>query len=250
MHKESNVHDPTAYNMYTSFGCANDVISLTCPINRTIVITKAQWSKYYLECSDCCPPNPAYDCSVDMETAEPDFFGYIKFQCDGMTSCDLEYASYLVNECELEYTADYEQVFYDCIPFDETGLVAFSAMLSRNYWLLNQLEIVPFDLILSNFGGYYSSETFTFTCPVNGVYMFSITINQRDNNFIRTILFRNDIALNHVRADDDSIYDSSSSILITECNSGDQVFVGVDVGGLFDGDVTKCHFTGYLLHTI
>ena len=233
--------------MYTTFGCANDRISLSCPGDRTIVITKAQWGKYYRQCGNCCPPNPAYDCTIDMETVESEFFDFLKFQCDGMTSCDLEYASYLVNQCELEYLADYEQIFYDCIPFDQTDPIAFSAMLSAGV-VLDEFEVVPFDLVLSNFGGHYSNTTFSFTCPVYGVYMFSITINSREYTVVRGALFRNTIELIQSRADDEGFYDSSTSTIVTECNAGDQSFVSVDASGNFDGGSAKCHFTGYLLH--
>ena len=159
--------------MYTTLGCANDAITLSCPNDRTIVITKAHWGKYNLECENCCPPNPAYDCTVDMETAEPEFFEFIKFQCDGMTSCNLEYGAYLVNECEFEYTADYEQIFYDCNPFDETEIIAFTARLSSDI-TLSVNQVIPFNSVLRNFGGHYSTATYSFTCPVNVVYVFTV----------------------------------------------------------------------------
>ena len=70
--RDENV--PELYNMYTTIGCVNDVMNLTCTGGRTIVVTKALWGKYNLNCSDCCVPNPAYDCTVDMETNEPTLF--------------------------------------------------------------------------------------------------------------------------------------------------------------------------------
>ena len=235
--------------MYTTIGCVNDVMSLTCTGDRTIVVTKAQWGKYNLNCSECCPPNPAYDCFVDMESNEPALFELLKVQCDGLQSCNLEYVSYVINECEIEYMADYEQVFYDCNPFDTTEATAFSVKLNgtRN---LRDNEVVPFDDVISNFGGHYSTDTSAFTCPVQGVYMFSMTINQWDYNFIRGILYRNNNELIQSRADNESSFDSATATVITECNAGDQVFVSAGFGGQYDGSDAGCHFTGNLLQQL
>ena len=102
-------------------------------MDRNITITKAQWGKYNTACFDnCCPPNPAIDCTVDMQTVEPDLFEYIKDQCDGKQSCELDFIAYEVDECLDGYIADYEQVFYDCLPFDTTEPIGFSAKLTSS----------------------------------------------------------------------------------------------------------------------
>ena len=82
-------------------------MTLSCPTGRNISLTRAQWGHYYLACSsDCCAPNPAYDCTVDMGTVEPDWFEYIQFQCDGKQSCEVDFILYAINQCEPEYVAD------------------------------------------------------------------------------------------------------------------------------------------------
>ena len=90
--------------MYTNIGCLNDVIALTCPNNGTINVSKAHWGKYSLVCNDdCCPPNPAFDCTVDMEAAEPDLFEFVGEQCNGQSSCDIDFVAYAINECDVDY---------------------------------------------------------------------------------------------------------------------------------------------------
>ena len=235
--------------MYTNIACLNDVINLSCSNGRSISVTKAHWGKYNLACDEgsCCAPHPAYDCTVDMATAEPDLFAYIRNQCDGQQSCDIDFIAYAVNECEADYYADYEQVFYDCFPFDTTQPVGFSAILTKDT-SLSYGTVVPFDDVISNFGGHYSTQTYSFTCPVHGVYIFSMSINQYDNNNIRGIIYRNKDELIRSTAADGGYRESASATVITECNAGDQVFVSVEFGGNFDGELSPCHFTGYCLH--
>ena len=115
--------------MYSNIACLNDVMTLSCLNDRTITVTKAHWGQYNLACDEgtCCAPNPAYDCTVDMATAEPTVLELIKLECDGQQSCDLDFIAYEVNERQVGYFADYEQVFYDCLPFDTSEPVGFSA---------------------------------------------------------------------------------------------------------------------------
>ena len=99
--KEEN--KPEAYNMYTDIACLNNVMTLSCLNDRTITVTKAHWGQYNLARDEgtCCAPNPAYDCTVDMETVEPTVFELIKLECDGQQSCDLDFIAYEVNECQV-----------------------------------------------------------------------------------------------------------------------------------------------------
>ena len=111
-------------------------------------------------------------------------------------------------------------------------------------------ELVSFDDVISNFGSFYSAETYIFTCPVHGVYAFSIAINQYDRSDVRGILYRNNDELIRTTADNEGYFDSVSATVVAECNTGDQVFVVVDIAGNFDGTWSPSHFTGYLLHPL
>ena len=125
--------------------------------------------------------------------------------------------------------------------------VGFSAKLLGDRYISSG-EVVSFNHVISNFGGHYSNETYTFTCPVHGVYMFSMTMTEHDQTHVRGILYRNDDALIRSTADNGGDFDSASATVVTECNAGDQVYVTADLEGIFDGDRSPSHFTGYLVH--
>ena len=126
--------------------------------------------------------------------------------------------------------------------------IGFSAKLSANQYLY-PAQRVPFDDVISNFGGHYSIDTYGFTCPVHGVYTFSMSINQYDNDIIQGAIYRNNREVIRCLADNEGGYDSSSATVIVEGEAGDEVYVRV-VGfdGKFDGNTSPCHFSGFLLH--
>ena len=112
-------------------------------------------------------------------------------------------------------------------------------------------SVVPFNGVISNFGCHYSTDTYAFTCPVHGVYTLSMAINQYNKDYERAILYRNDEELIRGAAADAGSRDSTSATVITECNAGDQVFViAGQYGGRFDGNLSPCHLTGFLLHQL
>ena len=95
----------------------SDVISLTCPANRTIFVVSAVYGQYLYACADaCCAPHPIDDCQQDVEeTRESDWIA-LKVTCDNQTSCDYQYLGAGINDCEVDYVADYMRVFYTCLP--------------------------------------------------------------------------------------------------------------------------------------
>ena len=240
--------------MYTEFACSGGVLRPSCPDSRHITITKAHWGKYNLACSDCCPPNPAFDCTVDVETVNNEYFELLKNQCDGLESCQIDYDyRYLIYQCEVGMYADYIQLFYDCTPVDTTGPVGFTVQLNSgdaniHFLTYTQNQVLPFNSVLSNFGGHYSVGTSTFVCPYAGVYLFSTSVNQEDNNNVKGSIFRNNKRLTRSEGGVGTNHDSATAVVVVECESGDLVFVNVEEGGKFDAFWSPVHFTGYLLH--
>ena len=244
--------NPVALNTYSDIVCVNQIINIKCISDTNITITRAIWGKYDTPCFDfCCSPDTANDCTLDVETTEPDLFAYIKNDCDGKQSCDVTYYAYLLNECEDEYLADYLRVFFDCLPIDRSEPVGFSVYLAEEYEVfISAGEIVPFDSVISNYGNYFSTVTHTFTCPFNGVYTFWTSINQSSFSTIRSRLMRNDTELMTMWADGEGARDSVSASVITECNSGEQVYIETLSSGYIDGGDSACHFTGFLLYLL
>ena len=133
--------------MYIAQGCLAQDLTLSCPGSGEILITSADFGVYYLECtSTCCPPNPVYDCFVDVESVAPNFYNFMKSECDTLNTCTFEYTGYVVDECVTGYVADFMQVFYDCISEDNTGPVGFTAEVIDSY-TVNAYEVIDFSRI-------------------------------------------------------------------------------------------------------
>ena len=116
-------------------------------------------------------------------------------------------------------------------------------------------EIVLFDRELTNYGGYYNTQTSSFICPVDGVYIFTLTVNANNADVVVTIM-RNDVELTDTWArTDNEIYTHGTNMVVTECLAGDVVWPQLDwVSGTgnIHGLASKCHttFSGVLIKTI
>ena len=100
----------------------------------------------------CCPPNPDYDCTVDMQEHRPFLWLTLKAQCDHQTSCQIKNSGSIINECREGYSSDYAQIFYDCLPVDETGPVGFTTWAGTGDQTYAAYEIVKFSNVTNNFG--------------------------------------------------------------------------------------------------
>ena len=233
-----------------NIGCRGDGISLTCPADRTsnITVSKATYGLYNMSCSDaCCAPNPSFDCGEDVQTVNPDFFEYLQFICNGQSSCNFEFNGYVMDTCS-GADADYLQVFFDCSQVVD-GPIAFMARnLERNQ--LISREIVPWLNVLTNFGDHYYPQTYSFVCPISGVYVFSASI-RTTSDYISVMLYKNAQRMSFTSASDDNSSDTGSCNFVAECWPGDIVWVRVSTGGYFStasGDIQT--FTGFLLHKL
>ena len=107
--------------------------------------------------------------------------------------------------------------------------------------------LVPFNKITSNIGGHYNTDIYTFVCPYDGIYLFSTSLNQHGSTTNPgTGIYRNSQQLLRAWAWDK--HESITPVIVTECESGDSVFVNVEFSGNFDAWYSPPHFTGYLLH--
>ena len=111
--------------------------------------------------------------------------------------------------------------------------------------------MVPWLNVITNFGGHYYPETYSFVCPVNGVYVFSVAIRSYHGQ-IWVRIIKNDEELFRVFAGDaNPINDMSSSSSVIECEAGDVVWVIVAGGGPFSGNTDNYHvFSGFLLNKL
>ena len=82
----------------------------------------------YFTCEPCCAPNHIYDCFVDIESLRPNIWDILVEDCNGQNSCSFLNLVASMPECDADESADFIQVFYDCLPDDVTSPVGFTAL--------------------------------------------------------------------------------------------------------------------------
>lgn len=132
--------------------------------------------------------------------------------------------------------------------------VAFSAYNVDNLVWYEKGDTIPFTGVEYD-SGYYDNKTSTFTCPVAGVYYFSINIYFRlddSPNRGSVALKRGTETISHAGCwaqPDLQLYVTSTASVITRCEAGDSVhaeaFYTSEIYGEETGRVTS--FTGSLL---
>ena len=127
--------------------------------------------------------------------------------------------------------------------------MGFTAIASSDV-VYNDGEIMLFDNIETNLGGFYDNSSSMFLCPYNGVYIFSISTRSYTNFYMyaRIIHDNNPVA---GTASDEVANDQGSVMAIIECLSGESVWVENygDNRVLGGSSVMKySSFSGFLLH--
>ena len=137
---------------------------------------------------------------------------------------------------------------------DGTEAIGFTACDSTQR-LYDVNEIVLFDRELTNYGGYYNTQTSSFICPVDGMYLFTLVINAY-NTDVQVLIMRNDVELTQTWARAIvELYNHGANMVVTECLAGDVVWPRVEyIGGSQDvihgADSCYTTFSGVLIKTI
>ena len=137
---------------------------------------------------------------------------------------------------------------------DVTEAIGFTACggMSRDY---DVNQTVLFDRELTNYGGYYNTQTSSFICPFDAIYIFTLVINVHYSD-AHVFIMRNSIELTSSWAwTDDEPYNHGTNMVVTECLMGDVVWPRVDaIGGHHDvqSDSGRCvtAFSGVLIKMI
>ena len=121
--------------------CVTDLVQMSCPDGRTINATSAVYGQYIyphsFTCtnSDCCPPNPVYDCTELVYDNTPGDWVTIKLLCDGQESCEFEnLGTTFRDSCDVGNFADYIQVFYNCLPRECSAHDILSSLICTTYF--------------------------------------------------------------------------------------------------------------------
>ena len=180
---------------FTAFACTTETVTMSCPGGRQIFITSAIYAVYdapYSTCSECCPPNPAYDCFEAVDESRPADWITLKTECDYQETCEFQNVGSGLDECST--ASDYMQVFFNCLPDNETETAAFTALADAptSQADYSRFDTIVFDYILSNFGGHYNADTSSFVCPWDGVYLVSVSIGSSASNEATIQMMKNE----------------------------------------------------------
>ena len=111
-----------------------------------------------------------------------------------------------------------------------------------------------FDRVIINIGGNYNRHTGIFTSTELGVYIFSWTVFCYHGSYFGSELIVNSNVKGGITCEslhpENDFFNSASSVVVLQINSGDVVYVrthpsnGMD-GGIFSGDTQRTSFAGW-----
>ena len=110
-------------------------------------------------------------------------------------------------------------------PISESSAVGFTAspMVERSY---DADETVLFDDVLTNIGGAYDAASSVFTCPINGLYLFSMTLHADNDGYAQAGIEKEGQRLVNAFADKHAdAATSSSNQALVQCLAGERVSV-------------------------
>ena len=132
---------------------------------------------------------------------------------------------------------------------DDYPPVGFTAFTTSSQTPDNGMPVL-FPSIISNIGDHYNDITSRFTCPYNGLYLFSLTIQAYGYiDAIADIMRENDFLV-EVMALYDNYYAQASAFIIEECHIGQTVWVRCadSTSYFYSTSDRNSHFSGALLY--
>ena len=129
-------------------------------------------------------------------------------------------------------------VFYIHVLFcitDSMKNIAFTVAMSSPRSSQPNKKII-YDKILVNIGNGYSPTTGVFTCPNDGVYVFTwSTMNVGDTCY--TFIYRNGVQylMSHSQESGGSLFEAASNTEVFHLNKGDSVWIQTATCGAFHG---------------
>ena len=113
---------------------------------------------------------------------------------------------------------------------------------------LNAPKIILFDEILYNSGNGWNQSTHKFVAPVRGLYSFTLTVLNEQNNKLYASIKIQDRNIQSAHAAGDQHGNSATASVVVELNKNQEVSASVDIGQMHGNSWT--HFVGFLIHAI
>ena len=136
-----------------------------------------------------------------------------------------------------------------------TGMMKSSEVVAfyvkRTTTLSGSLPLnVHFNVIQTNFGGFWNSVTSSFVAPVKGIYVFHLSfMGYLTNKWCVTQILHNEVVVQQAMSHG-SYYATATASVVIELAVLDQVHVRLSAGVLYETGYSYAHFTGYLLSEI
>ena len=127
----------------------------------------------------------------------------------------------------------------------------FKARSQPSVNITTQGQILPFDVVDKNIGGYYNDSTFTFTAPVNGSYVFNVMLFTPPNLTSFDYFYVNGTRLTSIEQNHAPTgYTNRSDVFVVYLAAGDAVSVihwlgTTHLNGSYAGP--HSYFSGYLI---
>jgi hypothetical protein len=120
-------------------------------------------------------------------------------------------------------------------------------------------QLISFNTAVTNIGNHFNTSNYRFTCPVDGVYFFSVGIRYNyppsTSSYTRFTLRKNNSAtaanlgiMDPINTFSANSYQSAIQTVMLSCSAGDYFDVieySNNTGGQLAG--SECHFIGYLM---
>ena len=86
-------------------------------------------------------------------------------------------------------TYDTETNFHYVFSITGQTTAAFTVVMTTDEMLIPQGSIVEWEAVVTNLGGGYNANTFTFTCPEEGHYYFTVNVGAINANRAQSAVF-------------------------------------------------------------
>ena len=145
------------------------------------------------------------------------------------------------------------EIFYDCLPNENVETVAFTVALNlddHRYFLASE-AVLPYNSVYTNIGGYFDENTKAFFCPVDGVYLFAVSIqtSSQDDQAAVSIYVNSNIQRFYIHANsrNGEDNDAASMVVTLHLQAGDRVYIATRLDSFFAADYVRNVFTGFLV---
>ena len=127
--------------------------------------------------------------------------------------------------------------------------VGFTAWMSSTVEVDND-ELIIFDEVISNIGGYFNPTQSVFICPFSGMYAFYFNVQATTDGPSATLkIVKENVQIGDASADDvDGAYNTGSGFVVTLCEAGEKVWIASNTNNeKINGGNMRTSFSGFLL---